>query len=172
MLAFNPASCHNKQGKPVEAIQHVNHSILFNKQKLSTGDQDEHLTTDQKQPRTYSNPGVKEKTHVCDICKKPLLNIASLKRQMKIHTREKHFTCQFCSKSFAKSNYLTIHIQTHTEERPFACTFCPKSFPQSAHLTSYIKSHTGEKPCICTICHTSFPQSSQLITHMKTHTNQ
>ncbi|KAF2896733.1 hypothetical protein ILUMI_09440 [Ignelater luminosus] len=114
---------------------------------------------------------------ICELCKKAVKTIHSLRRHMKIHTGEKPHKCKLCDKSFVEPGNLTKHLQTHKKihrgERSFVCPECNKSFSQKVNLESHIRTkHTHECPFMCSECGKAYPTKEQLKNHCRRHTGE
>ena len=110
----------------------------------------------------------KDKTHVCDICKKTFKSKRILCYHTKIHTGEKPYECDICRKTFIWNGDLVNHRRTHTGEKPYKCDMCEKTFTQRSNLTTHKKIHTDEKVYSCEICQKSFSQVTGLSYHNQT----
>lgn len=104
---------------------------------------------------------------VCELCKKAVKTIHSLRRHMKIHTGEKPHKCKLCEKSFVEPGNLTKHLRKHTKDKKHQCNECGLRFYERNKLAIHIRTHTGEKPYSCPVCTRPFATTAQVQIHMK-----
>lgn len=112
---------------------------------------------------------------ICDICKKVLRTIATLRNHMKnIHTNSKNerVTCSECGQTFSSLGNLNSHKRIHLKCKAFVCTYCGRGFNQLHNLKEHTNRHTGEKPYKCSQCDKSFGRKTNLTAHFRVHTGE
>ncbi|GIY03970.1 hypothetical protein CDAR_40891 [Caerostris darwini] len=105
------------------------------------------------------------KKHVCDVCKKELSRLSSLKRHKHAHTGEKPQVCNNCQMAFYESSDLKKHMRIHSGERPYSCEICQQTFTQSSSLNSHKAIHSGIK-LHCDYCDFETAHKSSLNKHL------
>lgn len=103
----------------------------------------------------------------CNICKKQVKTIHSLRRHMKIHSGIKPHGCTLCGKRFLEQGNLTKHLRNHNKDKKHQCNECGLRFYERNKLMIHIRTHTGEKPFTCKICSRAFATHAQVQIHMK-----
>lgn len=115
----------------------------------------------------YKTKSCASRTFECDICKKQVKTMHSLKRHARIHSGEKPHVCDICKKAFAEPGNLTKHLRKHSKDKKHQCNECGLRFYERNKLTIHVRTHTGEKPFACKVCARAFATSSQVQIHMK-----
>ncbi|CAL4119811.1 unnamed protein product, partial [Meganyctiphanes norvegica] len=114
--------------------------------------------------RTHSN-----KSCVCDICGKKLVNSKSLEDHITLHTGEKPHICEICGKQFRAKTGLRIHMNKyHINKKNFHCPHCG----YNAHFRYELKRHvdlvhTNETPYECDMCGNKYKTKGNLSKHKR-----
>lgn len=81
----------------------------------------------------------REKTHICEVCRKQYPTSRALLRHRQIvHVAEK-FECEFCGAKFKQALNLKEHRTIHTGEVLYSCEYCDKSMNSRANFYVHIK---------------------------------
>lgn len=107
-------------------------------------------------PRTFNSASsrsthfrkdhLKQKKHVCIICKHAFFAKRNLTKHMVIHTGEKNFQCTVCLKSYAREFTLKEHKKIHDDVKNHQCGVCQKAFTHKTTLRNHMLRHNNVKP--------------------------
>jgi KRAB domain-containing zinc finger protein len=64
-----------------------------------------------------SNISIAKEKYTCDVCERPFVTIACLKRHKMTHTGERPFACDVCGRAFALNYNLNAHKKIHSETK-------------------------------------------------------
>lgn len=87
-----------------------------------------------------------QRPHQCDECDLSFKRTGQLQQHIKsIHTKDKTYVCDVCKKAFSDPSALRNHKATHSDARPFKCTICPnKTYKTNNGLWIHMRnSHPG-----------------------------
>ncbi|OTF78674.1 zinc finger domain-containing protein, partial [Euroglyphus maynei] len=82
-----------------------------------------------------STTGTREKKpYHCTHCDRQFVQVANLRRHLRVHTGERPYACELCTSKFSDSNQLKAHMLIHKGEKPFECNKCMGRFRRRHHL--------------------------------------
>lgn len=156
--------------------------IVIKKESFTDFEQTEKNREENIKNIEYGRKTKKDKTYICDLCRKAFTSDNRLKRhQNLVHsdggkedetTKVGKYVCEVCSKRFISQSRLRLHVVTHTGEKPFSCDICGQKFSHPTNKSRHMKTHTGDKPYVCLFCGKSFPVKHYLKDHVVKHTGE
>ncbi|GFT54473.1 hypothetical protein NPIL_534121 [Nephila pilipes] len=78
-----------------------------------------------------------EKPYHCSHCERQFVQVANLRRHLRVHTGERPYACTLCSSRFSDSNQLKAHLLIHKGEKPYQCDKCKGRFRRRHHLVHH-----------------------------------
>jgi hypothetical protein len=112
-----------------------------------------------------------ERKHVCQVCGKGFLRMASLSQHSTVHSKVKLFKCDVegCSKSYTRSAHLLQHKKIAHEGVKYECEECGKRFGRKENMMRHNKIvHLEEKDFKCSKCGVQFTRKHHLAEHTQT----
>lgn len=108
----------------------------------------------------------------CTLCPRTFKSASSRSTHVrKDHLKQKKHVCTICKNAFFAKRNLTKHMVTHTGEKNFQCTVCLKSYAREFTLKEHKKIHDDIKNHQCEVCQKAFTHKTTLRNHMRTHDN-
>ena len=91
---------------------------------------------------TIATGRIQRKMYNCNICTKPLIREANLRRHIKfVHEGVRNHKCKTCDKSFSHKSDLDVHMNSvHESNKNYKCAICQKTFSQNKTLMRHIRS--------------------------------
>ena len=107
----------------------------------------------------------------CEVCKKPFVDKAEMKRHMVIHSDLRPYKCDTCGAAFKRKGVLNAHISRHgnlfniTKEE---CTICGQKLKFKHYLKKHMEIHDPNRPSFkCHVCGKVVATKKSLRRHME-----
>ena len=107
----------------------------------------------------------------CEVCKKPFIDKADLKRHLISHSDLRPYKCDTCGAAFKRKGVLNAHISRHGDLFNIAkdeCRICGQTFKFKYYLKKHMEIHDPHRPSFkCHLCGKVVATQGSLRLHMK-----
>ena len=104
----------------------------------------------------------------CEVCKKPFIDKADLKKHVVIHSDARPFRCDTCGSSFKRKGNLNSHLLTHADLFNIAKETCKMCGHKFRDMKKHMLIHDPNRPIFkCHFCGEDFNSKASRLKHIR-----